>query len=413
MATILQFNQLNAKPEKREGSIRKKKGSDKLYVDFHYHGVRIVKSTGLADTPSNRIKAREWLNRNLEKIANGTFVFAQAFPGGSGKEKEFFALKEGWNYSPEPRQILFGEYVEKWMKEILSDFHSEGKRRDFKQVIDYWLLPYFKQKTFHQITGVELKKFLAGLKWQDGKNKGQLLSRSRVKNVLIPLRAIWNDACEEHRWDLPDPFRFLRKHLPDAAQSEPDVFRFHEWIKLVEAIDPHYRPIAEIMIMTGMIGSEIAGLRKEDIRDGYIHIQNSIVRKCEKSNLKTKYRKRKMPITKAIRERLDLAIASSSNQYVFTMKSGEIFNVNAFRKTPWSSAIARAGLSYRVPYAARHSLAAWALVLRVDQNRLVSLMGHNSKQMVYEVYGNYVEGLEKDADQILEYFGNDFIGLSN
>jgi hypothetical protein len=28
--------------------------------------------------------------------------------------------------------------------------------------------------------------------------------------------------------------------------------------------------------------------------------------------------------------------------------------------------------------------------------------------MVYEVYANYVEGLEKDADMILGYFGNDF-----
>jgi integrase len=29
-------------------------------------------------------------------------------------------------------------------------------------------------------------------------------------------------------------------------------------------------------------------------------------------------------------------------------------------------------------------------------------MGHASKQMVFEVYGNYVEGLEEDAEQIFE-----------
>jgi integrase len=27
-------------------------------------------------------------------------------------------------------------------------------------------------------------------------------------------------------------------------------------------------------------------------------------------------------------------------------------------------------------------------------------MGHNSKKMIYEVYGNYVEGLEKDKEKI-------------
>jgi len=36
-------------------------------------------------------------------------------------------------------------------------------------------------------------------------------------------------------------------------------------------------------------------------------------------------------------------------------------------------------------------------------------MGHASKQMVFEVYGNYMEGLEEDAENIFEYFGQDFI----
>lgn len=33
--------------------------------------------------------------------------------------------------------------------------------------------------------------------------------------------------------------------------------------------------------------------------------------------------------------------------------------------------------------------------------------------MVYAVYGNYVDKLEKDAGQIYEYFGKYFIGLQN
>jgi len=31
--------------------------------------------------------------------------------------------------------------------------------------------------------------------------------------------------------------------------------------------------------------------------------------------------------------------------------------------------------------------------------------------MIYEVYGKYVKGIEKDAGQIREYFGNDFFDL--
>ena len=60
-------------------------------------------------------------------------------------------------------------------------------------------------------------------------------------------------------------------------------------------------------------------------------------------------------------------------------------------------------------YSARHSFAAWSLTIGVNPLRLFGLMGHASKQMVFEVYGNYVEGLENDAEEILEYFGQDFI----
>ena len=57
----------------------------------------------------------------------------------------------------------------------------------------------------------------------------------------------------------------------------------------------------------------------------------------------------------------------------------------------------------------KESFAAWSLTISIDPNRLVRLMGHGSKKMVYEVYGDYVEGLENDRYQILNYFGQDFL----
>ena len=60
-------------------------------------------------------------------------------------------------------------------------------------------------------------------------------------------------------------------------------------------------------------------------------------------------------------------------------------------------------------YIARHLFAAWSLTIGVNPLRLVKLMGYASKQMIYEVYGNYVEGLEEDTNAVLEYFGRDFI----
>ena len=103
----------------------------------------------------------------------------------------------------------------------------------------------------------------------------------------------------------------------------------------------------------------------------------------------------------------------SEGEHLFTMKSGIHFREGSFRQNPWTTAFKKAGLDYKVPYTTRHSFAAWALTLGMDPNRLVSLMGHGSKQMIYEVYGKYVEGLEEDREKILAYFGEDFISRKN
>jgi integrase len=59
----------------------------------------------------------------------------------------------------------------------------------------------------------------------------------------------------------------------------------------------------------------------------------------------------------------------------------------------------------------RHGFAAWSLLIGIGPLRLVRLNGHGSKQMVYEVYGNYIEGIESDYWDMLNYFGKNFLDV--
>ena len=174
--------------DKRQGAIIRKPGSKKLYVLFTYFNRRIEKTTGLDDTPTNRRKARLWLDRIIDKRDAGQLIFAEAFPGASDAEKATFAKLEGWEYAPEPKDVLFGDYVRGWLDSVWSRYPEGTKKDDYRLIIDHWLLPYFSDLTFYQISGVELQKFISTLKWQKGKHQGQLLSKARVKNILIPLR---------------------------------------------------------------------------------------------------------------------------------------------------------------------------------------------------------------------------------
>lgn len=391
-----------------QGGIIRKPGSKNLYVCLRYFGRQIQRSTGLPDTPENREKVRKFLEGVKKRIEEQTFRFSEAFPNAPEKEKQHFAKLEGWTYRPDPNKVLIGDYIRRWRKLICENFHSESKRRDYQQIIEDRLLPYFGQLTFFQLTGVELQQFVAQLKHRSGEKKGKQLSKSRIRNIQIPLRTIWIDACSEYHWNLADPFRGIGKHLPTSKVNDRKIFLYFDWARVLEKLDSFYRPAVEVMIMTGLSSSELAGLRKCDIADGFLYIRNSVVRKIEKDELKTAYRKRRIPITRELGKRLETAMSSTQNEFLFPSKRGEYFNGESLRKNAWTKALKEAEVEYRPLYSLRHTFAAWSLTLGMDPNRLVSLMGHGTKKMVYEVYGKYVEGLENEQEEILAYMGEDF-----
>jgi integrase len=395
------------------GSVRRRMGSTKLSIRFKYMGRVVEKSIGVEDTPENERKARAFLERVGQAITAGTFCFEEAFPGASDEEQAYFARAEGREYRKLPGDVTFGEYLEAWVQDNLESGPSEGKRRDYLSIIDFHLRDRFGPLTFEEITGVNIVQFVREQRERPG-HRGGKLSSSRIRNILIPLRIIWEDACEEYHWDLKDPFRHLKRRnrnrelIPRRKKNPPEVFRFPDWLLLMEDIDPWYRPIAEVMVMTGLIHSEMAGLRRQDVQADRILVQNSIVRGREKEELKTEYRQREIPVTAAIRGRLATLGERTQGEHLVTSKHGARFDGNKFRGRYWVPALERAGLPYRRPYATRHTFAAWSLMMGIHPDRVVRLMGHGSRQMVYEVYGRYVDGLEDDVEGIRAFFGPDF-----
>lgn len=412
--------------EQHKGTIINKPGSKRLYLLFYYYGRRVEKTSGMPDTEQNRLKLRTWLDRQQEKIAAGTFKFAEAFPDASEAEKAWFAQREGWDFTAEPRDILIGPYLQVWQTSVVEKFASSSKKQDYKSCITSRLMPYWEDKTFHQMTAVEMMRFLETMKWGEGGNAGKLLSKKRVKTVLTVLGKVWRHALAEFRWNLPDPFIGCKDALEewgacdetavgdataddDEEEQLVEVFSFAEWQRIYANLPEWYRPIALFMLLTGTIGSEVAGLRWDAIDDKYIHIKRVIVRKVVKKKTKTLYRRRKIRITRAIAAILaEVKAVSVNSDYVFTKPTGAHFHPGNFRNNVWAKALVKAGVAYRRPYVMRHTFAAYCLLLGMESLKVVSLMGHGTKKMVYEVYGAYVEGMEDDKEGIRELFGADF-----
>lgn len=396
---------------RRGGVIKRKAGSSKLYVDFYYFNRRVSKSTGLDDTIENRAKVQLFLDKIMQKIEERTFRFADAFPGATRKEKKLFTELEGRQFLPEPQFVNFGDYAKDWMQRILPTYTSKGKQRDYLSSLNSRILPFFRKMSFYEISPTELKMFVASLKKTEGKDKGKQLSRQRIKNILIPLRRIWVEAANKYRWNIRSPFEGINEAIPKKKRVRTyKVFRLPEWLHFLQSAPPFYRPHLEFFVMTGLSPSEMAGIRKEDVGERYIEVERSIVLGDEQEWLKNNYRFRKIYITDALRRAVDQVIRQAPDSpHLFPMEDGTHFNNNSFRKVCWNKALKASQIAYKTPYSTRHTFCAWSLAVGKNPMQMVNLMGHASKQMVYQVYGEYVEDLEDDVEDILRYYGHDFL----
>ncbi|MDA8429334.1 MAG: hypothetical protein M0T70_08775 [Geobacteraceae bacterium] len=69
-------------------------------------------------------------------------------------------------------------------------------------------------------------------------------------------------------------------------------------------------------------------------------------------------------------------------------------------------ALEESQIVYKAQYSTRHTFCAWVLIIGTNLMKLVNLMGHSSKQLVYQVYGEYVG---KVIGGNFHYFGKDFL----
>jgi len=422
-----------------QGKIVTKTDSIYLYYDIKHRGKRVEFSTRLTDTPENRAAAvLKLLTFHSEKNSK-TFRFVNFFPDASPGMQAYFAALEEPVVAAKPENVKFSEYIPIWYEDVWKIFRSESKKTDQEQNIRHWIIPFFGNKSFSEIDFHVVGDFIRSLKqkkyttMKDGKkkankNQGKPLCRESVQHILIPLQSIWKKGCDKYRLKVSsDPFRMVKDQLPKKKKPSDKVvtddqgkitgmavgdrvaLRFDAFMSYLDHIDMWYQPVAELWVLTGMSPSEMAGITSDHIIDDLLYVRSSISRGVEKPGGKNINRPREIKITASIRRVLDVFQARGGAEgHLVTLKGGNPLTPAAFWNA-WAAAEKDALLPKRVPYVLRHTFAAWALVIGVEKDILVELMGHGSEEMVEKVYGEHGEGLEEDREKILEYFGKDFM----
>ncbi len=160
-------------------------------------------------------------------------------------------------------------------------------------------------------------------------------------------------------------------------------------------------------MLTGLIGSELRGLKKTDLVGDTLRIRRKINNKGKLINkLKSKYRLRDIPVTKATRQRLEMAMAKSSTEFVFCMKDGSPFSYNKFYKQIWCKAV-KLGPSRRLcnaPHAGSVGSRGGDGTNPADQH-------YRARRQRDDFPGvrQLPHGLSGGTPEILEYYGHDFL----
>jgi integrase len=417
-----------------------KKGSSRLYIKLFYHGHYREWSTGLKDDDNNRAKVERLVEAINRDLAAESFIFHEAFPGASEDDKALFAEKEGKIYTAPPAGVTFKQAYASWKKEVYDRIESENTRADYRKAINPHILPFFGEKSFDQITEGLVQDFYSSRFKNKDPDQG-LLSGQRMKNINIPLSNIWKFTVKKRKWNLESPFNAINDHINkitgtkqftlkiDSVKdsdlleklveiefgkqvtSNRRVILFSEYLRIREQLDPFYRPAADMILLTGLSASEIAGLHKESLRGGFVHIVWSVRNNKIKNRQKNVFRTRKIPQTKAIERTFAASVDQNhpSAIFAFLKKNGKPFGDRPFRDA-WENACAAAGIAYVVPYSLRHCFVAYCELMGIDKPRIIGLMGHADKDMINRRYGKYVNGLEKDRKAIKEFYGEDFWG---
>lgn len=195
--------------------------------------------------------------------------------------------------------------------------------------------------------------------------------------------------------------------IENTMVPKKEVLFFDGWDEIIRISDEMPEPQRVLPIFaagTGLRPSEWCALTWADITDEHVSVNKSWT---ELGGLrpygKTKGSKRLVPLRKFVRDAL--APLERTDGLVFQSKRGQTIRIKHWRERDWTRALETANVSYRTPYAMRHSYASWCLAAGMNTFALARRMG-TSVQMIDNTYGHLISDSIERETALLDDFDN-------
>jgi integrase len=306
----------------------------------------------------------------------------------------------------------FEEYSKDWMKTYAKTHVKGSTYWEYDSVLRNHLLPAFGKVPFAKISREMVKKLVAE-KIQGG------LSRSHVRNIVVPLREMFNHAIDDGLLTSNPASRLGRFNYRRGESKKIDPLSKGELSTLLETTKekmPHYYPLILCAARTGMRAGELAALQWQDIdfNGRFIEVRRNMSRGelSTPKNHKTRLVDMSMQLTntldtllaevkgRAVRNNIkkpDEALNAVMESFIFIRPDGRQLDPNDLRRQILCRVVELAGIRRVRFHDLRHTFASLLIQQGKNLTYIRDQLGHFSIAMTVDIYGHLVPGMNRQA----------------
>lgn len=366
--------------------INVRKETSRLYIDFRFNGIRCREQTAMNDTLSNRRVLHKLIDKMNAELTLGVFDYGKTFP--NSRKAKLIARNE--NEKCESR--IFANFANTWLKEMKPSWR-DSYQKTIQYLMDSKLIPYFGESFVSDISKADILSYRAALSQCDheGSNKKKLSARyiNRVIGLLCTMLA---EASS--RYGFKNTIGSIKPLKVRNNQVLP--FTLTEVQLIINNAPRQFKDYLIVRFFTGLRTGELHGLRWSNIRfnERQICVNEAIVNGAL-TNTKSASSDRIISISDMVFSALQRQLeVSEESEFVFTRNSSPVTQ-GYITQSVWYPLLDKLNLSKRRPYNCRHTCATLWLASGENPEWIARQLGHNSTQILFNIYSNYVPNLTR------------------
>jgi integrase len=306
-------------------------------------------------------------------------------------------------HTPDSVSVTIADAAELWLARCERDGLEQSTMAGYRSHVAYHIKPLIGPAKLSRLTAPRVQEYVDHL-LAGGR------SRALTKKVVGSLSMLITEA-QRRGLTAQNPVREVRVRLPKRERRRPEMPAQDELRAMLAEVSGRWRPLIVTLIFTGLRGSEARGLTWSDVDldNRVLRVRRRVDQWGTFGSPKSAAGTREIPLAPIVVNTLKewrLACPKGELGLVFPNGAGKIeSHANILHRGlgPLQARLGIVGQGGSPKYslhALRHAAAALFIDHGLSPKRLQAIMGHESIQMTFDLYGYLFDLRDDDRDSM-------------